>query len=369
MVNPGYAKVDKLEGGNLCIVLNQYNKLGDLIMNNHFLLNLKGKYNLTCVVTDEFFVKNKEFLENHCVAGDCLVFPKSSRRRLAFIRQIKRRNIGGVVLFTHSPKLIEVFFFLAGVPVIAGIRGWAELLTHCFDVEALKDQEHFTTTAYCIQHTLGVRKQVTLTPAPYFPFRLTGPATGNAAGEILMAVHTSGQTYWMRRWPQEKYIEVCKMFLARYPGKILLVGGKEEHGNSEAIKNRLIEDCNAEGRVQNCCGESLNTAANVLSSVDVYLGNDSGPMHLATALKKARVICIFGPSNIRYVNPTAVDRKNVTIASELACAPCLADTCALAADKQYSCLNDLPTRKVWEKLTGVIEEIMAVKHEAFEESK
>jgi ADP-heptose:LPS heptosyltransferase len=170
----------------------------------------------------------------------------------------------------------------------------------------------------------------------------------------FLSIHIGGGTYWRRWWPEEKYLKICQLFLQHYDGKIFLVGGKDEYQNNERIKNILQQEYRAEERVLNVCGADLNTTANILSISDVFLGNDSGPMHLATAVN-TRVIAIFGPSPSYRVNPAAHDERNITISSSLDCAPCDDAKCRLPADKQYSCLTGLPAKMVWEKLRNVLD--------------
>jgi len=115
------------------------------------------------------------------------------------------------------------------------------------------------------------------------------------------------------------------------------------------FKKLLNKKINANDRVINCSGKNLNTVANILSSSNIFLGNDSGPMHMATALG-CKVLAIFGPSSKVTFSPAKYDKKNIAISADLECAPCNSTVCQLPGDKIYSCLTDLSVITVWENL-------------------
>ena len=145
------------------------------------------------------------------------------------------------------------------------------------------------------------------------------------------------------------------MWRPRYAGAVSWIPhGSEEYDENETLRQALLNEGNDETRIVNFCGSDINIMANVLAAADVFVGNDSAPMHIATALN-TRVIAIFGPSPIANVNPTAHDRRNITVHAALECVPCGSRTCRLASEKQFSCLTELPVPLVWQKLKEVLE--------------
>ncbi|HTI10448.1 MAG TPA: glycosyltransferase family 9 protein [Puia sp.] len=355
LINPGYKTTPLRDGDLVCVVPGEPNKLGDLIMNNHCLQILQRHYSLSYGVLDWYLERNRDFLENHCYARDLLVFPTNLWKMVLFIREIKKRKYKAAILLPYFPKRTDVCFYLAGVPVISALGGTSAVSTHHYNVEKFANQNHYTAAAPCILDALGIDHVIEPDDLPWFPFTKMTPEECKRKGGILMTLHIGGGTFWMRRWPPEKFLELAKLFLDQYEGKIFLVGGGEEFEENEAFKNALVAHCEDKDRVVNFCGSSsCNRFANIIAASDIFLGNDSGPMHMATALKK-RVICIFGPSNIPFLNPTYVDERNATIYLDLECVPCKTITCRLPEDKQYSCLKDLPVGMVWAKLQAAIE--------------
>ncbi|OFW52520.1 MAG: hypothetical protein A2163_08215 [Actinobacteria bacterium RBG_13_35_12] len=113
----------------------------------------------------------------------------------------------------------------------------------------------------------------------------------------LIAVHPGGVRE-NKRWMPERFAEVGRE-LIKYGYSICLVGGREEEPLCRKIENSI----NMQNRVINTCGVfSLEETAALLKKCLFLLCNDTGIMHLATAVG-AHVIAIFGPTDYRHIGP------------------------------------------------------------------
>lgn len=80
-----------------------------------------------------------------------------------------------------------------------------------------------------------------------------------------------------RKWPIERFLEVGRM-LAEQNKEILVVGGEAEFQAGEQLRHRLGDV------VLNSAGlGTLRQTAALLERCQSFIGNDSGPMHLAAA--------------------------------------------------------------------------------------
>jgi ADP-heptose:LPS heptosyltransferase len=350
IVNPKYGQLRQLEEGRVFIAVSRFCRLGDLTMYNHAASQLQDHYSLAYCCTHAYFKRHRSFLQQHSLVKEILCFPDSI---WGMIRQLSRlrREKADAVIIEQGAMVPPLFFYLAGVPIICALKGVTSFATHHLDIE--KHGHHYTQLGACVLDVLSGKTPLQ-DKRPFFQYAPAGiEGMQHEAGHIV-SVHVGGGAYWNRKWPLEHYRELCRLFLDTYEGKLVLVGGKDEHAGNEELKEALVADCNAEGRVLNCCGADLNTMANIFAASDVFVGNDSGPMHMATAVN-TRVIAIFGPSQISRLHPSAFDQKNVTLHADLACVPCGAEKCRLATEQQYSCLLSLPVGKVWEKLQEALQ--------------
>jgi ADP-heptose:LPS heptosyltransferase len=126
---------------------------------------------------------------------------------------------------------------------------------------------------------------------------VTAEDLGEAGGAVpesdnpLVALHP-GAGDKRRRWPPEKFAAVGDA-LARAGARVVVVGVEEDgpliSGIVDAMKRDALDLCEL---------LSLGGLAGLLSRCAVVVSNDSGPLHLATAVGAATVGIFWGPNFI-----------------------------------------------------------------------
>jgi ADP-heptose:LPS heptosyltransferase len=111
-----------------------------------------------------------------------------------------------------------------------------------------------------------------------------------------------GATWIGKRWPAERFSILATRMLGRdgpLPGgRLLLVGGPDDRRAAEAVRRELPRK-----RVIDVAGEvDLLTAQAMLGRARLFIGNDSGLMHMAAAAG-APTLGLFGPSDERRYGP------------------------------------------------------------------
>ncbi len=95
-----------------------------------------------------------------------------------------------------------------------------------------------------------------------------------------------------RMWPYERYAELCDEVISRHNAKIIFVGSLDENGLVESIQNKM----EFKGKAINSAGKAtLNQLFYLISKSRLFIGNDSGPMHIAAA-QKVKTLGLFGPN-------------------------------------------------------------------------
>ncbi len=98
-----------------------------------------------------------------------------------------------------------------------------------------------------------------------------------AGHDWLIALHP-GAAVHQRQWPLERFILLVRELQASYRAAFLVVGGP---GDRE-LGRRIVEE--ADARVLDMTGRTtLRQTAALLKRCDLYVGNDTGPMHIAAA--------------------------------------------------------------------------------------
>ena len=140
---------------------------------------------------------------------------------------------------------------------------------------------------------------------------------GHASSRPLVALHP-GATDPRRRWPPTHFAGLADALESR-GFQPVLVGGKADAPLVEAIKRtaqRPLLDLSA--------GLSLSGLVGVLKRVDLFVGNDSGPRHLAEAVG-TKTVGVFTKSNLVDVAPLFRARNRAVVSWESRCAVCGTD--------------------------------------------
>ena len=114
--------------------------------------------------------------------------------------------------------------------------------------------------------------------------------------QIIIGIGSSGPT---KKWPTENYIELIK----RINNKNItfyLAGGNNEIENQ--IANKIINEAK-ENRVESLCSLSIEEIMPIINSSKLYIGNDTGFMHLSAGLN-IPAIGLFGDTPLSYANYT-----------------------------------------------------------------
>ena len=114
--------------------------------------------------------------------------------------------------------------------------------------------------------------------------------------QIIIGIGSSGPT---KKWPTENYIELIKKINDKNI-KFYLAGGNNEIENQ--IANKIINEIK-ENRIESLCSLSIEEIMPIINSSKLYVGNDTGFMHLSAGLN-IPAIGLFGDSPLSYANYT-----------------------------------------------------------------
>jgi exopolysaccharide biosynthesis WecB/TagA/CpsF family protein len=132
---------------------------------------------------------------------------------------------------------------------------------------------------------------------------------------LHIAIHPGSGGYSLaRRWEAAKFATVADALAAEYGAQIILVGGKGD--DTEAVKTAMkTEPIDLSGQT------TLPQLAGMLSQCDLFIGADSGVMHLAAAAG-VPVVAVFGPSNADAWQPWQPGGNVAVVRSAPECSPC-----------------------------------------------
>lgn len=124
-----------------------------------------------------------------------------------------------------------------------------------------------------------------------------------------------------KRWLPDRFAAVADRLHRNEGAEIYLIGS----GAEKDVMDEVARLCT--GPVHNLAGElNLGQVIAFLDQCHAFIGNDSGAMHLAAALRVPSV-AIFGPT--RWVNTAPFSPLSTIVREPVECAPCMLRDCPI----------------------------------------
>ncbi len=139
-----------------------------------------------------------------------------------------------------------------------------------------------------------------------------------------------------KRWPARYFGEIASIF--KQEGyKVYIFGSPKDH----VIGEEIVASSN--GSATNLCGQTtLEEVIDLISLVKIAITNDSGLMHIATAVDRPAVV-IYGSITPEYTPPLSNIAEIQYL--NLDCSPCWQKQCPYG---HYNCLRNLAVSRVYE---------------------
>ena len=159
----------------------------------------------------------------------------------------------------------------------------------------------------------------------------------------LFGLHAGGLYGRAKHWGDHRYGELAERLRASGYSVVLLTSpGERQQAETISIANDRIPIIGHDGDV-------LQLAA-AISHCSIVVTNDSGPLHLATALAVPSV-SIFGPTD---PGRTVIPGASRVVSKPFACQPCYKRDCPLM---HHRCMSEITVEDVFSAAVGLFAEI------------
>ncbi|MFX4267432.1 glycosyltransferase family 9 protein [Aliarcobacter butzleri] len=148
-----------------------------------------------------------------------------------------------------------------------------------------------------------------------------------------------GATYGSaKRWYPEEFAKIAIEMSKKYD--IVIFGGPAETNIAKDIETELVSK--GITNYQNLAGKTtIPELIEKIAGLDLFITNDSGPMHIAAAYK-VKTIAIFGPTKFTETNQWNNPNGEI-VTKNLDCAPCMKRVCPL---KHHNCMKNITAADV-----------------------
>lgn len=237
------------------------------------------------------------------------------------IRQMRRQKFD-LVIDLQGLARSGVFAWLANGDTLVGVDDPREGASGLYDVRVPRP----SYDTHAVDWYLQVLKQLQVPvnrPFEWLPVNQYAKAIVDQqrASHDRYILLNPGARWLNKRWPIEHFATLAQRLAVEYPGTgFVLTGSKSESSLANAIEAAVPGRClNVTGRT------SLVEMVEWIRGCSVMVTNDTGPMHLASALGKP-VLALFGPTDASRTGPYG-QMQNV-LRTPIPCAPCMKDHCS-----------------------------------------
>jgi ADP-heptose:LPS heptosyltransferase len=329
------------------ILLVNTTALGDTLLSTPAIRTAREKFQDAYIVS-LVHVKQEEILKNNPRIDELILYPGKYKGLIRLIQTLRKKKFDMVVVLHANDPDIVPLVYLTGARYRAG---WAEskfsfLFTHTFK---RPEGERIHT----INQRLGIVKSVGIesdgVEMEYFFDEEDGSYADKflrendiSAADTLIGIHPFGSLK-SKSWPN--YIEFIEKMAKDNRFKVILIGGKKHE--EDILKNWPEID----SKIVSAVGKTnIGQTAALIKRCKVFITTDSGPFHLAVALKTPTVLLV-GPTIIEVTGPYQDRELHRVIKEDVDCAPCRLKTC-----DEHTCMKGITPEKVMKELEKALAE-------------
>lgn len=295
------------------ILLLRHDRVGDMVFSTPLFKALKKNFpdaRLTVLASQ----RNYEIIENNPNVDEILIYNRIGW----FIKEVRKRRFDFVIDSFLDYELKTAFLaYLTGAKYRMGFEISGRQIFFNIKGPEGKDKRTVLEQTLNIARLLGLTIQDSL-PSIYLSEEERAEAwetlkkRGIDEGELLIGIHPGGY-YESQRWPAEKFAIAGDRLISKYKARVVIFGGEGDKDSLNIMKEKMTKSPIIIEHT------GLRAFISLLSYCHLLLCNNSGPLHIATALK-IPTVSTMGPT-IPYLWWPAGE-NNIVLRKEIECSPC-----------------------------------------------
>ena len=326
------------------------NWLGDAVMATPFLFILRKTFpDKSIYLLCRSYVAS---IYRHCSAVDHLVVYEREKgihgALHALRKEVPRRA-------KELCYVLPVSFRSALLSVLAGARrriGYAGEFRRMLLTDALPEKAHRSghlIDAYIglVRHVSGKDSEDAPLPVVVPSYEWEGDIQSFGLEEGYVVLSPGAEYGGAKVWPADRFARVASLISKRTGRRIVIIGSTGETSvGEEILSNAGI------GTGRNLAGRcSVDELLSVLRGASLVVGNDSGPVHIASAMGRPTV-AIFGSTNPDWTEPRG--RAVEIVRTNIECSPCFERECPHGEPR---CMVEIEPDLVFEKACRLLGEV------------
>lgn len=321
--------------------------IGDIVLSTPLISKINKKYpnsNIYYLTTPA----GAEILANNPLIKEIIVYDKKGKDKslsgfFRIIKLIKSYNFYSAYI-PHRYLRSRLIAFLGKIPQRIGydinfskifLNKKVEYLTSRHEVDRLLnlvDCDNFTD------------KEIHLYPNEENKRKIDKIWKDNGIKNKKTLVIAPGSVWFTKKWPYDYWLELLDMFKNKENIQIILVGAKKD--NDERF-NKYTNIINLIGKT------NLLDLAELLRQSDLLIGNDSSPIHIASAFN-TRIIAIFG-ATVPSLGFSPWSKNSIVMENnDITCRPCSIHGGNKCPKEHFKCMKEVKPQIVYSRIIEIL---------------
>ncbi|MCX5703868.1 MAG: lipopolysaccharide heptosyltransferase II [Candidatus Omnitrophica bacterium] len=328
------------------ILIVRTDRIGDVLLSTPVIKALRENYP-DAYIAMMVSPYAKDIIDGNPYLDEVIIYDKSGKHKswmgsIKFTLNLRKRRFD-LSLILHPINRVHLVTFFAGIPKRVGYdRKLGFLLTDKPKHTKQLGEKHELEYNLDLLRYLGIEagdKNL------FMPIKIESEQwveglfkqEGLKTTDKILTIHP-GASCPSKIWPSERFAQVADKLAQDHGFKILLIAGPRDIALADnVIKHMRHPAINLAGKT------SVSQLASLLKRCKLFISNDSGPVHIASAVGTP-VISIFGRSQLG-LSPKRwgpLGKKDRVLHKEVGCIKCLAHNCV----KEFACLKAITVEDV-----------------------
>ena len=326
------------------ILVIRLRRIGDVIMTTPAVSALRKAFPdaLISYVVEEPF---RELVEGNPDLDEVIVLEKNQSLRdfLGLIRKIRKENCD-VVLDFHSGPRSSLITLFSKARLKLGYRIKYRNFIYHIKLSRKPETGYFHSVENHINFVKALGVDVETPPPLKIPQAKKNEVAkvkkfigeNGLEGFKIIVIHI-GAGNEFRDWGVENWAKLINLLVKRPQVKVVLIGANEDKKVEEEILNKSKDSIHSL-----VCKLNLREVRELISHSSLFVGPDSGPMHIAAATSTP-IVALFGPTLPANFAPWQV--KAILLEKEFDCRPCKQRRCIY---EDFRCLHSINPEEVYQ---------------------
>ena len=326
------------------ILLIRLSSLGDIVLTTPAIRAVRAHfpdaYIAMLVAKQSAAVLHENPHLNEIIQFDRHAKDKDTGEMLRIIRTLRQRKFGLAIDFQRRFRT-ELLTYLSGAPERVGKS------VLCTIRVPQHGNKHATEHYFDLLHAAGIpaqNRQLEIFLAKSekaeacHQFKEAG-----VVDERLKVGLFPGAGWKLREWMPERFAAIGDKLVEHFSAQVLIFGGPKEIELVDNVANLM------KARAFPFAGTlQIRQLAACIERCNLFLTNDTGPMHIASAVGTPTV-ALFGPGN--HIRFQPIGAAHTTIRHDVPCSPCkqFTDKC-----QDNICMKRITVDEVWDSICHVL---------------